>query len=320
MTERTEGKAMSKPARLILALLIATPLFACSQEPPAPATPQAMSGLELTCVYTPSACNPGKFRDLYTSAPDKPFKTTFRGRPLVVPMGYVSDLVLIVDPRYPDIRDRSLPLVALGYELLPRTPANVHEFFVPYRQRAFDISVGARMPGAWPWHDVLNNNAATGAGEVLSRVRRADRYGLSVVGEDFEKRPNRRPCATLGDDTRFCHHPDVKDVFRPIEPNGAPSLMICTADGAPDHDAAYLAMPKVEQEEYIKLRKGVGVRRAACSHKMLYEPWNAQVTIRYPRHYLEHWREIEDNLRRLLASFEAAGAPAAAPASGTPVR
>lgn len=305
MTERMQREALSEPARMILALLIATPLLACSQQTQSPAAPAAMSGLDLACIYTPSACNPGKFRDLYTSASDKPFETTFRGRPLVVPTGYVSDLVLIVDPRYPDIRNRSLPLVALGHELAPRSPSNVRQFFMPYDQRVVQIRVGARSPSAKPWSEVVLGPIAW-PGEVLRPVAKPPQYGLSIVGEDFDRFPNRKPCARLGDDERTCRlHMD--EVYRPLQPNGPPSVMICTAAVLPDPDAEFMAMSDEQQKAHVESKRWVGRRRTMCKHEMYYEPWDAHVSVWYSRHLLSHWREIEDNLRRRLASFEEAG-------------
>jgi hypothetical protein len=304
-------------ARVTL-LLLATLSVGCSRAAGDNKPASALTGLDLLCsIWKPTACNPGPVRDLYLSPPDTQLTTTFRSRAIVVPMGYVSDLALIGDSRYPNRLNTHLPLVALGHELAPRSRSNAHEFFVPFDQRLIQIRIGARGPAARPWVEVARRPSAS-TGEILRPVSRPPQFGLSIVGEDFDRFPNRKPCARLGDDERFCRL-QMNDTYKPIEPNGSTSVMACTAQALPDPDAELLAMSSEQQKEYVESKKWVGRRRTMCYHEMYYEPWDAHVALRYPRHLLPNWRAIENNLRRLLESFEVAG-QAAASAPSVPRR
>jgi len=78
--------------------------------------------------------------------------------------------------------------------------------------------------------------------------------------------------------------------------------MICDSDAIPDVDAVVAKLPAAERDAYFASKEWVGVRRSMCRHTMFYAPLNAQLTLYYPRRFLENWGDIEARVTRLLDS------------------
>ena len=262
---------------------------------------------ELLCIYTPSSCHGKKLLELYGAPPDALYERRFRDQVLHIPTGYISDTELLVDPRYSKA-ETALYLVALLPDLKPRERSNLREFFIPYDRNLINIRIGPRGPGAIPW-EKSQQNSMRSAGEMVSPVRRPDKFGLEVYGEDFNKHPKRRPCEFLGADTSTCRRPHAEDILRPIHQVGKRSLMLCDPDVLPDIQARVEAMPNAEREAWYASKAGAGVRRAVCTHYMYYEPLNASVVLRYPRRFISQWQRTEQLVRELLDQAQEAPQP-----------
>jgi hypothetical protein len=284
--------------RAVILTVLCLALTACNAKQPTDES-AAMSVSQLLCTYTPSACGSKQLIELYSAPPDKLYDRRLGDQTLRIPTGYISDTELLVDPRYPK-ETQALRLVALLPGLEPRTPANVREFFVPFDHRSISISVDPRTPGAIPWKQRLES-IARGAGEVLSPIRRADKFGLSVVGEDFAKHPNRRPCASLGQETPACWRPHARDVLRPLQQAEERSLMICDPDILEDDIGEKVeAMSDAQKREWYESNAWWGKRRAICDHRLYYKPLDAHISMRYPRRFAAQWTQTERLVRELL--------------------
>jgi hypothetical protein len=284
-------------ALVVAALCLA--LTACNAKQPADED-AVVTVSRLLCTYTPSMCGSKQLIDLYSAPPDKVYVRRLGDRTLHIPTGYISDTELITDPRYPK-ETLDLRLVALLPGLEPRTPANLKEFFVPFDRRAISISVGPRAVEAIPWEQGLKS-LARNAGEVLSPIRRADKFGLAVVGEDFAKHPDRRPCASLDQKAPTCWRPHARDVLSPVNQTGEASQLICDPDILEDISEKEEAMSEIEREAWYQSKEWGGKRKAACIHDMYYAPLNAAVSMRYPRRFVAQWEQIERDVRILLDS------------------
>jgi hypothetical protein len=223
-------------------------------------------------------------------------------------MGYIDPVQLMDDPRYSEKNSLFLEMLLPG--LKPRSPQNMREFFTPYERSVMKLWLIMPGPDAVPWKERLDSSRL-GAIRPDWPIRRADQFGLQGWGENFDKLPQRRPCASLGSENPPCGKPSTpEDIWRPITPNGPPSVMICDADLLEDQDAKIVAMPHTEREAYFANSKNwAGKRRAFCRHKMLYEPLNASIELRYPRRFLKDWKEIEGGVSHLLGGFVAAQQP-----------
>src|SRR6185295_20062627 len=82
-------------------------------------------------------------------------------------------------------------------------------------------------------------------------VRRSDKHDLEVWGEDFQRFPQRRPCASLGQQQPACFTPAPEDVMRPLKPLGAESVISCDADVLDDIDARIVGMSAAQKESYF---------------------------------------------------------------------
>lgn len=291
-------RSMRRLAALWMLLSLVS-VGACSDRKAEPSANPPITGLELTCIYNPGVCNNEKLVQLYGAPADRIVERRFHGRELHVPIGYLDDTELLVDPRYPKEKS-DLFLVALLPDLRAREPSNLPEFFAPYERNLMRIVVGVRGTTAMPWTDSLEWLAKTNPGEMLSPVRRQDKFGLSVVGEDYERNPARRPCARLGEDKSQCWQPHAQDVLRPVQPNGPPSLMLCDPEILPDIDQKVLEMRDTERNKYYASKRWFGERRAMCKHYLLYAPFNATIRLTYPRRFIAQWRATEDRVRALL--------------------
>ena len=253
---------------------------------------------QLLCIYTPSSCHGKKLLELYGAPPGSLYERKFRDQVLHIPTGYISDTELLVDPRYSKA-ETALYLVALLPDLKPRERSNLREFFVPYDKSLLHITVLPRSPGAMPW-EAGRQMAMKSAGETLSPIRRPDKYGLEVYGENFDKHPKRRPCESLDADTSTCRRPHAEDILRPIQQEGERSLMLCDPDELPDVMEKVDAMSSAEQEAWYASKAWFGVRRAVCVHEMYYKPLNSIVVLYYPRRFISQWQRTEKLVRELL--------------------
>ena len=262
-----------------------------------------MSVGELLCIYAPMACDGGKLSRFYAADPGTIYERKLGERAIYVPIGYVDDTDLLVDMRYPD-RTFNLYLLGLLPNLAPRTPSNVREFFTPYERSVVRILVGLTNEGAKPWPEAVSDNFDMTLHAANSPTRRADKFGLEVWGEDFEKWPKRRPCANTGEDEPPCGAGHTRDALRPIKLHGPPSVMECDPDTLIDIDAQVMALSSSEREAYFVSRKWFGRRRAMCTHHMLYEPWGAYIMLEYPRRFIAQWQQTEEKVRALLDSVQ----------------
>lgn len=298
--------------RLAQALLAAILLFAIVLAACRGAESETSSGVsrgrfgvgDLLCTYTPSACDGGKLSQFYAADPRTIYERTLGERTVYVPIGYVDDTDLLIDLRRPG-RNLNMHLLGLLPELAPRTPDNVQEFFVPYERNAVRITV--YLPGgagAKPWSEVAASHFNMTRHGANSPIRRSDKFGLEVWGEDYAKWPKRRPCANLGKGEPPCGDGNTKDALRPIETTGPTSVMECDPDILVDIDAQVIVMSHAEREAYFESRQWFGRRRAMCTHDMFYEPWSAHVMLQYPRRFIAQWHETEQKVRALLDSVQ----------------
>lgn len=187
-------------------------------------------------------------------------------------------------------------------EVEPRSRSNLRGFFPPFDIDLLTIDVGSRTPEAEEWSVVIRSTFDTGIRQSNAPVQKASRFGLEAWGEDLRRWPNRRPCATLSEDLSTCASPAPPDVFRPTNWKSPTSVMICDSDAIPDVDAVVAKLPAAERDAYFASKEWVGVRRSMCRHTMFYAPLNAQLTLYYPRRFLENWGDIEARVTRLLDS------------------
>ena len=290
-----QAPLLAKSVVIVLTWFVVT---ACQAKDEAADGKDPMSLRELLCIYTPSSCHGKMLLELYGAPPGAMYERKFRDQVLRIPTGYISDTELLVDSRYP-MENSSLYLVALLPDLKPRDRSNLREFFIPHDRNLIAIQVGPRFPGAVPWEEARQRMIRS-AGEVLSIIRRPDKYGLEVYGEDYDRYPKRRPCETPDTDRSTCRSPHAQDVLWPIHQEGERSLMLCDPDILPDARAKVDTMTTAEQEAWYASKAWFGVRKAMCRHEMYYQPLNSIVVLRYQRHFISQWRRTEQLVRDLL--------------------
>lgn len=293
-------------SRMSLLVLFVLCLAACDDIHADNSDKEEIGLADYLCAVAPVSCSSDLYKRVYLAPPEEIYEITLNGRRLVVPMGYIDTTQLVSDSRYPI--KTSLFLEMLLPKFSPHSTHNIREFFTPYERSAMKVHVSVPNSQAISWTERLSFSRL-GATRPSSPVRRPNKYGLEGWGEDFDKWPKRRPCTNLGHNESPCGEPTTPDdVWRPIKPNGPPSVMICEPDTLDDVDDRVITMPVSEREAYFANPKNwSGRRRAFCRHEMLYQPINAWVEIRYPRRFITQWKEIEDGIRQLLDSFIAKG-------------
>jgi hypothetical protein len=302
--------ALLRSARYAIALLLACCLSAACSEPDnngkkllPPNSPGALTPKDYLCAITPGDCHGALIQKLYLAPPDAMYERKVGGKPLRIPMAYLDFVELLQDPRS-DKNDSSLWLESLLPDLGPRTPQNLREYFMPYERSRIGIEVGHRLPGAIEWSRNVEESRSFWLGSSNKPIRRPDKYGLEIWGEDFARWPQRAPCANLGGkDEPVCGRPTTPDdVLTPLQ--SRTSLMVCPPELLVDVDAKVVALPEAEREAYFASRKNwEGKIRSMCRHQMYYAPLNARVTLHYPRRFIAQWQQTEAGVRSLLNSF-----------------
>ncbi|MBT2335580.1 hypothetical protein J7E49_16905 [Variovorax paradoxus] len=260
------------------------------------------------CAITPADCHGKLIQNLYLAPADAMYERKVGGKKVRIPMAYLSFIELLQDPRQQK-DDASLYLESLLPDIGPRTPQNLREYFTPYERSRIGIIVGDRRPGAIDWKEGLESTRTGTLRASSSPIRRPDKYGLEVWGENFEKWPRHIPCASPDQEFPICgRQVTPRDVLSPLQ--SRTSLIICDADALPDADAKVMAMPEAEREAFFASKKWSGQSRAMCKHDMYYEPLNARISLDYPRRFLAQWQKTEARVRELLDSFLVADQPA----------
>lgn len=304
---RAVKRPMQQFARALLAAFAMSSLMltACkvadSEKREEPSSKQFGLG-DLLCTYTPAACNGDKLTRFYAAEPGTIYERKLDEHPIYVPIGYVDDTDLLVDPR--PGHNWKLHLIGLLPDLTPRTPANIADFFTPRNRSVVRIWVVLPNEGAKPWSLAAIDNFNMTLHAANSPTRRPNKFGLEVWGEDYERWPKRRPCADADENDPPCGEGATEDALRPIKPNGPPSVMKCEPDILADTDAYVMALTAPAREAYFASKKWFGRRRAMCTHDMLYEPWGAHVVLEYPRRFIAQWQQTEQKVRALLDSIQ----------------
>lgn len=254
------------------------------------------------CTITPSDCHSKLMQKVYLAPPDAIYERKVGNKPLRIPMAYLSFVELLQDPRY-EKNESMLVLESTLPDLDPRTPENMREYFIPYDTSRISIYVGHRNrePGIAEWIKNLEESRSINFTWFKDAVRRPDKYGLEIWGEDFTIWPNRIPCTNLGKNEPPCTPAYPKDVLSPLA--SRTSLMVCDPETLADRDAAVMQMSTVDREAYFASKQWSGRRRAMCSHDIYYEPLNASVWLIYPRRFISQWQQTEERIRKLLDSF-----------------
>ena len=258
--------------------------------------PQEWTLKDYLCSFTPIKCNPDLAKSLYFAPPGTVREMTLNNKKLRVPMSYVSLSDLFVDSnedRYGAHLEAEMPNV------MPRTPQNLHEFVGPYPVNKVLINVGFPRAGAIPWSEGLMFTRRLELGRSSQPIRKPDKFGLEVWGENFANMPEKRPCTELAQTEPPCKHPRADDVMTPIKPNGYPSQMVCTPGELPDIDEKMT----VEQILAERKKRGVLFLRAVCRHDLYLPELDFRLRLHYPRKFLPQWRQTEDRVRALLISF-----------------
>lgn len=307
-------KKKLKPPLVVLLSFALLCITACGNAIAAAETEKTEKNFTLKdwlCLYAPDRCEGEAMRQIYLAPPDAKFEVTLNGKLLRIPMRYVHASVMAgTDFSHPLKPDSSIYLEVLAPDIVPRTPENIKYFFYPHQYNVvtFDLLTGGSPPtGMKEWqHSVDQIVQNVKNNQYDSPMRHPNQYGLEVWGTDYKKRPDYIPCSYSFQKEKqtVCNKLSPPDfAYRPLKPNGSPSAMVCN----PGEDIAERLMAASEDERPA-LQKSLNKSPSAprypyCRHKMLYEPLNAWVTIRYRSGLLPQWKKIEDGIRAALDSF-----------------
>lgn len=300
-----------KIALLIWAGLIFLSVTACSRtDGPNVAGTRTESDFRLIdwlCLYTPGACQDEARIKINRASGDEKFEVIINGKHLRIPMNYIDPEIMAGVTKNPQ-PDSKVFLKALLPGLAPRTSKNVKDFSYPnsYNVVRFSLSTnGHPTSGKMEWEEKMQLVVARNKNMADRPVRRQDKYGLEIWGEDFDRYPYRAPCKYPKEKGVACGDLTTKDSYRPIKRNGPSSAIACDPIMQIDIATNIMALDESERITFQRKINSDPDRPPypQCVHDMLYEPLDVWIVLYYRAGMLSQWKNTEDGIRALLDSF-----------------